>query len=200
MQASENQPTDLSNPKNPILDCHGLAALLGISVLSIPTQRSRSPHKLPPPYLTRPLRWRRTTVVLWMEKQERAEQDKAVALARATEILPPRRRAARKVSRVCRRSDALGRGIMLFSRCLAVPIFSARTSGYHMALSPRFLPGPEAFMGIAAAPGNSPRCPARFTAAQEISSKTPARRRRFRQRQSNQIDSARTPDSAGGDT
>lgn len=66
----------LKNPENSILDVDGLAALLGISSASIPSQRSRSPEKLPPPYLTRPLRWRRETVVGWMkEQEERARRD-----------------------------------------------------------------------------------------------------------------------------
>ena len=65
------------SPDNAILDVDGLAALLGISPATIPTQRSRAPHKLPPPYLTRPLRWRRETVLLWIQEQENAARTAA---------------------------------------------------------------------------------------------------------------------------
>lgn len=70
------------NPDNAILDVDGLAALLGISPATISTQRSRAPHKLPPPYLNRPLRWRRATVLLWIQEQE----DAARAAANLLEI------------------------------------------------------------------------------------------------------------------
>lgn len=67
---------DFANPDSPILDPKGLAHLLGISPATIPALRSRNPERLPPPYLSRPLRWRRETVVRWMERRERVEEER----------------------------------------------------------------------------------------------------------------------------
>ena len=75
--ATSSNYTDLKNPDSTILDIDGLAALLGISAASIPAQRSRSPEKLPPPFLSRPLRWRRETVVRWMDQQEASARAEA---------------------------------------------------------------------------------------------------------------------------
>lgn len=67
---------DLTNPNSPILDIDGLAALLAISPASIPARRSRTPERVPPPYLSRPLRWRRETVLRWItEQEERARRE-----------------------------------------------------------------------------------------------------------------------------
>lgn len=107
MNTSDDTPEqDLRNPANAVLDINGLAALLGISAQSIPAQRSRTPHKLPPPFLTRPLRWRREAVVQWMQKQEQME------VARATEQLrtgdrSARRRGTARVIRVCGKKGTL---------------------------------------------------------------------------------------------
>ena len=77
MTSPDKPAQELKNPDSPVLDSAGLAALLGISVASIPSIRSRSPEKLPPPYLSRPLRWRRSTVFEWMEEQEAAARQEA---------------------------------------------------------------------------------------------------------------------------
>jgi hypothetical protein len=75
---SANEPrSDPSNPDSAVLDAEGLAALLCISVATILTQRSRTPEKLPPPFLLRPLRWRRSTVFRWMDHQEQKEDERA---------------------------------------------------------------------------------------------------------------------------
>ncbi len=59
---------------SPVLSLRDLAALLQISPATIPSLRSRNPEKLPVPFLSRPLRWRREAVVRWMEQREREEQ------------------------------------------------------------------------------------------------------------------------------
>lgn len=89
-----NQPdaSDLRNPNNAVLDTYGLAALLGISPASIPALRSRSPDKLPPPFLSRPLRWRRETVMRWMDEKERQEATRCAQIARG---LNPREKGRR---------------------------------------------------------------------------------------------------------
>lgn len=74
--ADDASATDFANPNSPTLDPKGLAHLLGISPATIPALRSRNPERLPPPYLTRPLRWRRETVVRWMERRERQEEER----------------------------------------------------------------------------------------------------------------------------
>lgn len=93
MASAPDPSGNRKNPDNAILDVDGLAALLGISPTTIPTQRSRAPHKLPPPYLTRPLRWRRTTVLLWIQEQENAAHAAAqlVGLAHRNPRQHPRR-------------------------------------------------------------------------------------------------------------
>lgn len=65
---------DLSNPDSLILDTAGLARLMKISPASIATLRSRDPIKVPPPFMRRPLRWRREAVLHWMQERERLEQ------------------------------------------------------------------------------------------------------------------------------
>jgi hypothetical protein len=65
-----------SDPNSPILDLVGLAALLRISPASIPSLRSRTPERLPPPFFNRPLRWRREGVLRWMERKEQAEVER----------------------------------------------------------------------------------------------------------------------------
>lgn len=80
---------DLKNPASAVLDIDGLAALLAISPASIPGQRCRSPEKLPPPYLTRPLRWRRETVVRWINEQEERAR-------REAELCAPQNRALKR--------------------------------------------------------------------------------------------------------
>lgn len=95
VRTTENKPaetSDLRNPASPILDTHGLAALLGISPASIPALRSRSPDKLPPPFLSRPLRWRRETIIRWMDERERQEAIRCAQVARA---MNPREKARR---------------------------------------------------------------------------------------------------------
>lgn len=128
MNTSDDTPEqDLRNPSNAVLDIHGLSALLGISAQSIPAQRSRTPHKLPPPFLTRPLRWRREAVVEWMRKQEQLE------VARASEQLrtgdrPARRRGTAGVNRVCVRYGTRARGSRWSSRPAVIGIFAFRAS------------------------------------------------------------------------
>lgn len=73
MQNNSNASRNFTDPMGEILGPVGLAALLGISPSTIPSLRSRDPHKLPPPYLSRPLRWRREGVLRWMESRELAE-------------------------------------------------------------------------------------------------------------------------------
>lgn len=77
MASSVDPSGNLKSPDNTILDVDGLAALLGISPATIPAQRSRTPHKLPPPYLSRPLRWRREAVLLWIQERENAARASA---------------------------------------------------------------------------------------------------------------------------
>lgn len=74
--ADQASQSDFANPNSPILDPRGLAHMLGISPATIPALRSRNPERLPPPYLSRPLRWRRETVVRWMERRERQEEER----------------------------------------------------------------------------------------------------------------------------
>ena len=73
MRDNQKNSGKFADPMGEILGPIGLAALLGISPSTIPSLRSRDPHKLPPPYLTRPLRWRREGVLRWMESREQAE-------------------------------------------------------------------------------------------------------------------------------
>jgi hypothetical protein len=56
-----------------VLDVQALADLTQIPKATILTMRSRTPEKLPPPFRQRPLRWRRQTVMSWMERQEQEE-------------------------------------------------------------------------------------------------------------------------------
>lgn len=121
---------DLRNPANPLLDVHGLAALLGVSAQSIPAQRSRTPHKLPPPFLTRPLRWRREAVVQWMQKQEHMEVARAAEQLR-TGDRPARRRGTARVIQVCVRYGTRARGSRWSSRPAIIGIiaFRARSLG-----------------------------------------------------------------------
>lgn len=74
--AEHGPRADFADPNSSILDPKGLAGLLGISPATIPALRSRSPERLPPPFLTRPLRWRRETVVRWMDRRERQEEER----------------------------------------------------------------------------------------------------------------------------
>ena len=60
-----------------VLDSKQLAELLGLSPNSIASIRSRYPTKLPPPFLTRPLRWRLETVQRWIDQHEQAELKQA---------------------------------------------------------------------------------------------------------------------------
>lgn len=73
---STQKRSTTSDPSSPVLDPHGLAALLGISAASIPSFRSRNPEKLPAPFLSRPLRWRREAVLRWIEQREREEAER----------------------------------------------------------------------------------------------------------------------------
>lgn len=59
--------------QTPVLDRAGLADLLGVSAESIKQMRSRNPLALPPPFMNRPLRWRREAVLRWMERREQEE-------------------------------------------------------------------------------------------------------------------------------
>lgn len=60
-----------------VLDIDGLASLLGITPDSVRSFRSRNPLGVPPPFMVRPhLRWRRETVVKWMEAREREESER----------------------------------------------------------------------------------------------------------------------------
>jgi hypothetical protein len=59
-----------------VLDREALAALIGISAEGVKQMRSRNPLGLPPPFMTRPLRWRREAVIRWMEQREREESDR----------------------------------------------------------------------------------------------------------------------------
>jgi hypothetical protein len=73
------QPADKSPEA---LGINEAADLLGITVSSLRARRARDPASLPPPYLNRPLRWRRSTVLSWMTHTEQAEADRAAELTR----------------------------------------------------------------------------------------------------------------------
>lgn len=53
-----------------------LAAAMGLTENTIRTLRSTRPQALPTPFLTRPLRWRRESVMRWMEQREREEAER----------------------------------------------------------------------------------------------------------------------------
>lgn len=53
-----------------------LAAAMGLTENTIRTLRSTRPQALPTPFLTRPLRWRRESVLRWMEQREREEAER----------------------------------------------------------------------------------------------------------------------------
>ena len=71
-----NNPAPDAEFISPVLSLLDLAALLRISPATIPSMRSRNPEKLPVPFLSRPLRWRREAVLRWMEQREREEQER----------------------------------------------------------------------------------------------------------------------------
>lgn len=71
------EDNDLTDPASEVLNPVGLARLLHISPASICTLRSRDPTKLPPPFMCRPLRWRRAAVIDWMKMREREEETRA---------------------------------------------------------------------------------------------------------------------------
>lgn len=59
-----------------MLDLSGLSEMLGLSPNTILTLRTRSPDRVPTPWRTRPLRWRRATVHEWIREQELEERRK----------------------------------------------------------------------------------------------------------------------------
>lgn len=59
-----------------MLDAADLANLLGISISTVLTKRSRNPDGLPPPCYRRPLRWRKEGVLQWLKAQEQMEQER----------------------------------------------------------------------------------------------------------------------------
>lgn len=65
-----------------VLDVAGLALLLRIPESTILTLRSRAPERLPPPFRTRPLRWRAGTAVEWMAREEQVEAARIANLRR----------------------------------------------------------------------------------------------------------------------
>ncbi len=65
-----------------VLDVAGLASLLRIPESTILTLRSRAPERLPPPFRTRPLRWRVGTAVEWMAREEQVEAARIANLRR----------------------------------------------------------------------------------------------------------------------
>lgn len=83
--AATNVETDV--PERPkisvdVLDVAGLASLLSIPESTILTLRSRAPERLPPPFRTRPLRWRVGTAVEWMAREEQVEAARIANLRR----------------------------------------------------------------------------------------------------------------------
>lgn len=75
-----------------ILDVAGLSHILGLSVATVFTWRSRQPEMLPPPFLSKPPRWRAVAVEKWMEDQEKK------ALAQPAASRPSRRARARALA------------------------------------------------------------------------------------------------------
>lgn len=65
-----------------ILDPAGLSGLLGITPSALKTRRSRDPAGLPPPFICKPLRWRLTAVLEWMESQEKNALERATLISR----------------------------------------------------------------------------------------------------------------------
>lgn len=125
--SDDTSEQDLRNPTNAVLNVHGLAALLGVSAQSIPAQRSRTPHRLPPPFLARPLRWRREAVVQWMQKQEHMEVARAAEQLR-TGDRPARRRGTAGVRQVCVLTGTRARGSRRQIRRTSIGGFGFRVS------------------------------------------------------------------------
>lgn len=59
---------------NGMLGIAEVSALLGLSPATLLTLRCRAPERLPPSWRSRPLRWRRKTVLKWIEEQETIER------------------------------------------------------------------------------------------------------------------------------
>lgn len=76
-KSNKTRATTDGDIPNDILDVAALAAKLGISISSLRARRARDPNSLPPPFLRRPLRWRRATVARWMDQAEHAEGARA---------------------------------------------------------------------------------------------------------------------------
>ena len=55
-------------------DSAEVSQLLGVSPATLLTLRCRAPERLPPSWRSRPLRWRRKTVLKWIEDQETIER------------------------------------------------------------------------------------------------------------------------------
>lgn len=72
----------LHNPASDMLDVAGLSILLGLSPATVLTLRARAPDRVPPPWRTRPLRWRREAVMRWLADQENREQRRIEELMR----------------------------------------------------------------------------------------------------------------------
>lgn len=69
-----------------MLDLTGLSEMLGLSPSTILTLRTRAPDRVPTPWRTRPLRWRRTTVHEWIREQEIEERRKVAERCRPVSV------------------------------------------------------------------------------------------------------------------
>ena len=79
---AENAATERPKINVDVLDVAGLSLLLHIPESTILTLRSRAPERLPPPFRTRPLRWRAGTAVEWMAHEEQVEAARIANLRR----------------------------------------------------------------------------------------------------------------------
>lgn len=79
---AETPVSDRATIRVDVLDVAGLAELLRIPESTILTLRSRAPERLPPPFRTRPLRWRAGTAIAWMAREEQAEAARIARLHR----------------------------------------------------------------------------------------------------------------------
>ena len=89
MQTNHADPNDVDSPDSPVLSLVGLARYLGLPYTTLKASRSRCPDSLPPPFHTRPLRWRRQTVDRWLAARDLEEQQRI-----ARSMQPVSRRAA----------------------------------------------------------------------------------------------------------
>lgn len=90
MQTSQTASLkDVDSPDSPVLSLVGLARYLGLPYATLKASRSRCPDSLPPPFHTRPLRWRRQTVDRWLAAREHEEEQRI-----ARSLQPVSRRTA----------------------------------------------------------------------------------------------------------